>query len=99
MARAQFYPKLVPAYGQSADGRGASSSTSARSCPGPGRVPLRGGGVPLVDRRRGRALPRTSDARLVLTQPLLRGFGPNAALYDLRNSQPRARESRSARSS
>jgi outer membrane protein TolC len=38
------------------------------------------------------ALPRTSNARVVLTQPLLRGFGPNAAHYELRNTQ-RSRES------
>ena len=35
--------------------------------------------------------PRTSDFRLVLTQPLLRGFGPNASFYDLRTSR-RSRE-------
>jgi outer membrane protein TolC len=35
--------------------------------------------------------PRTSDLRLVLTQPLLRGFGPNATFYDLRVSR-RSRE-------
>ena len=35
--------------------------------------------------------PRTSDLRLVVTQPLLRGFGPNAAFYDLRQSR-RSRE-------
>jgi outer membrane protein TolC len=36
-------------------------------------------------------LPRTSDFRLLVTQPLLRGFGPNAAFYDLRTNR-RARE-------
>mgnify|MGYP003548365877 CR=1 FL=1 len=41
----------------------------------------------------GTPFPRTSDARVVLTQPLLRGFGPNAAHYDVRNSR-RGREGR-----
>ncbi len=30
---------------------------------------------------------KTSDLRLLLTQPLLRGFGPNATFFDLRNAR------------
>jgi outer membrane protein TolC len=36
--------------------------------------------------------PRSSDFRFLVTQPLLRGFGPNTTFYDLRNSR-RSRES------
>ncbi|HEY8232116.1 MAG TPA: TolC family protein, partial [Vicinamibacteria bacterium] len=31
--------------------------------------------------------PRTTDLRLVLTQPLLRGVGPNATFFELRNAR------------
>ena len=86
VARAQFFPKLIPSYGQSDDGpsvgleatqklpfTGGSFSASAayRSNPLDGTTPL----------------PVTSDLRLSLTQPLLRGFGPNAAHDDLRDKR------------
>jgi hypothetical protein len=31
--------------------------------------------------------PRTTDLRLVLTQPLLRGVGPNATFFELTNAR------------
>jgi outer membrane protein len=89
VARAEFYPKLTPNYGQSA--YGPSLGLDLRQ-----KVPWTGASFSLdadflssIDD--GDALPRTSNTRLLLTQPLLRGLGPNAAQYDLRNSE-RTRE-------
>ncbi len=90
VARAQFYPKLVPAYGESEYGRAFELDLRQK-------LPWTGASISAGAALRSSiadavALPRTSNARIVLTQPLLRGFGPNAAHYDLRNSQ-RGRES------
>jgi outer membrane protein len=89
VARAQFYPKLVPTYGQSAYGRAIELDVRQK-------LPYTGATFSAGAAFRSSiddavALPRTSDARFVLTQPLLRGLGPNAAHYDMRNSQ-RSRE-------
>jgi outer membrane protein len=90
VARAQFYPQLVPTYGQSAYGR-AIELDVRQKLPWTG-ASLSAGAAFRSSIDDAVALPRTSDARFVLTQPLLRGLGPNAAHYDLRNSQ-RGRES------
>jgi outer membrane protein len=94
VTRAQFYPKVTPRYQRSAD-------DSVFGLDATQKLPWTGGSVtaaalmsstfdgaigPVVS-----PFPRTSDLRLVLTQPLLRGFGPNAAFYDLRVSR-RTRE-------
>jgi outer membrane protein TolC len=90
VARAQFYPKLVPTYGESEFGRALALDLEQK-------LPWTGASISAGAALRSSlddaiALPRTSNARIVLTQPLLRGFGPNAAHYDLRNKQ-RGRES------
>jgi outer membrane protein TolC len=90
VARSQFYPKLMPTYGQNVFG--PSFDLDVRQ-----KLPYTGATLSAEAGFRSSidgadALPRTSNARLVLTQPLLRGFGPNAAHFDLRNSQ-RSRES------
>lgn len=90
VARAQFYPKLVPTYGQSSFGR-AIELDVRQKVPWTGAT-LSAGAAFRSSLDDAVALPRTSDARLVLTQPLLRGLGPNAAHYDVRNSE-RSRES------
>ncbi len=90
VARAQFYPKIVPSYGQSAFG--PSVGVDLRQ-----KLPWTGASLSAEAAFRSategnQVFPRTSNARLTLTQPILRGLGPNAAHYDLRNSQ-RGRES------
>ena len=90
VARAQFYPKLVPTYGESDYGRAIELDVQQK-------LPWTGASLSAGAAFRSSvgdavALPRTSSTRLVLTQPLLRGLGPNSAHYDLRNSQ-RDRES------
>lgn len=88
-ALAQFYPKLVPSYRRSSD-----DSTLAFEAQQ--RLPWTGGSFSAS--ASFRSMPeapaptsRASSLSFTLTQPLLRGFGPNASLFDLRNSR-RARE-------
>lgn len=88
-SRAQFYPQLVPRFERSSDN--SVMGVEARQ-----RVPWTGGsvtaGAVLTSRpEEVGPFPRTSDLRLAYTQPLLRGFGPNATFFNLRNSR-RARE-------
>lgn len=88
-SRAQFFPQLVPRFERSSDN--SVMGVEARQ-----RVPWTGGSVTAAAALTSRPedigpFPRTSDLRLVFTQPLLRGFGPNATFYDLRNSR-RTRE-------
>jgi outer membrane protein TolC len=90
VARAQFYPKLLPTYGHSV--YGPSFGLDVRQ-----KLPWTGATLAaeadfLSADPKADAFPRNSNARLMLTQPLLRGLGPNAAQYDLRNSE-RGRES------
>src|SRR5712691_11568557 len=84
VSRAQFYPQLTPSYRRSVDG-------SALGVDAQQKLPWTGGTVSASAQLRSNIdpvgatpapLPRTSDFRLVLTQPVLRGFGPNAAFFD-----------------
>ena len=84
-ARAQFYPQIIPSYSRAS---GASSFGLEASQ----RLPWTGGSlsatalmtsVPGADL----ALTRSTGMQFLLRQPLLRGFGPNAAHYALRNSR------------
>ena len=91
---AQFYPKVTPKYQRSSD-------DSLWGMDAQQKVPWTGGSVTASALMRSTApgaigpdlspFPRSSDFRLVLTQPLLRGFGPNASFYELRTSR-RTRE-------
>ena len=91
---AQFYPKVTPKYQRSAD-------DSLWGVDAQQKVPWTGATVTGSALMRSTApgaigpdlspFPRTSDFRFVMTQPLLRGFGPNASFYELRASR-RSRE-------
>jgi outer membrane protein TolC len=90
-ALAQFYPKLTPSYQR-------SSGDSTFAFDARQRVPWTGASVTASASFRTVAgtdspFSRASNLSLTLTQPLLRGFGPNASLFDLRNSR-RDREGR-----
>jgi len=90
-AMAQFYPKVTPSYQRSADD--SRAALEARQ-----QVPWTGGSVSANAFYRSvpdvaGPLSRNSVMAFVVSQPLLRGFGPNASLYDLRNSR-RTREGR-----
>ncbi|HEV7499230.1 MAG TPA: TolC family protein, partial [Vicinamibacteria bacterium] len=94
VTRAQFYPRVVPRYQRSGD-------DSLFGLDAQQRLPWSGGTVTASALMHSTfegatgpdisPFPRTSDLRVVLTQPLLRGFGPNATFFDLRSSR-RGRE-------
>jgi outer membrane protein len=102
-ARAQFFPKLTPSWQRSL---GTTSNTETRtlSLAGTQRVPWLGttvtasgalnSVVPSVQAdllTPSLVAPRSADFRLNIAQPLLRGFGPTATMFDL-TSKHRARE-------
>jgi outer membrane protein TolC len=85
-ARAEFFPKLTPGYERLGDD--LSWGLSVRQL-----LPWTGGSLigdahmrsgPLVG---SALLTRQSDLTLELRQPILRGFGPNATFFQLRNSR------------
>lgn len=81
----QFYPKLTPRYQRSSDD--SMMAVDARQ-----RLPWTGGSVTASATFRSEPgadipLSRSSNLSLTLTQPLLRGLGPNASLFDVRNSR------------
>lgn len=83
---AQFYPKVTPSYER------RSGNDSAAALEASQLLPWTGGS--LTARGNLRSIPdvatplsRSSALSFNLRQPLLRGFGPNASLYDLRNSR------------
>lgn len=84
-ARAQFYPQLTPRYQHGEDERTLTLDASQR-------LPWTGGSLTATTSLRSRPddvspAPRAADFGLTLTQPLLRGVGPNATFFDLRNSR------------
>lgn len=89
-SRAQFHPRLTPRYLR-------SDEDSLFGLEGSQRLPWSGGALSVsgtfgsVDASPSSPAGKSSDLRLLLSQPLLRGFGPNTTYYELRNSQ-RSRE-------
>jgi outer membrane protein len=84
-ARGRFYPQLVPLYQRSDD-------TSVLGLDLQQRLPWTGGTFTATGRYTSQPsvdapYPRTTDVRLLLSQPLLRGFGPNATYFDLKNAK------------
>jgi outer membrane protein TolC len=82
-ARSAFYPKLIPRYARG-EGEDAFSLDAIQRLPWTGAELQARGTV-----RSAPAVgpPRSSDVNLVLTQPLLRGFGPTTTQYELQNAQ------------
>lgn len=84
-ARSRFFPKLTPSYERGPNERGWTLAGSQA-------LPWLGGtvdasrttrtydGVPTIGQK-------STDTTFSWTQPLLRGAGPNASMYDLRNSR------------
>ena len=83
--RSRFFPKVTPSYSRGPNEHDWSIEASQA-------LPYFGGTL-LAERRsrtfEGVSTPaaRTTDTSFTWTQPLLRGIGPNASLYDLRNSR------------
>jgi outer membrane protein TolC len=83
--RALWNPRLTPAYLVNPDDTSILLNASQR-------LPWSGGSVAAIATLRSSdltvpELSHTGDLRVVMTQPLLKGFGPNAAYFDVRNSE------------
>jgi outer membrane protein TolC len=87
-SRAAFHPQVVPSYQHAPSNQSFSLDVSQK-------LPWSGGTLTalgtLTSYPLSVGLDRSSEAHLILSQPLLKGFGPNATYFDLQNSE-RARE-------
>jgi outer membrane protein TolC len=84
-AFADFYPSLTPLY-QRGEGRSVFGIDFSQ------KLPFTGGSVTatgryLTEPEADAPFPRSTDLRLVLTQPLLRGVGPNTTFFELTNAR------------
>jgi outer membrane protein TolC len=84
-ASAQFNPKFTPSYQVNPDDRSILVNATQK-------LPWTGGSVSALATLRSSELTvpelsHTGDLRLVLSQPLLRGFGPNSTYFDIANSR------------
>lgn len=84
-AKAQFYPRITPRYQRNA-GTDVLGLDITQKLPWSG-ASLTAAGTLTTTPENQNPFPNSSDIRLVVTQPLLRGFGPNATFYDLENSR------------
>jgi outer membrane protein TolC len=85
-ARGQFYPQLIPRYQQGPAGSVLGLDVSQR-VPWSGATVTATGLLTSLPSETEVVFPKTTDLRLVVSQPLLRGFGPNTTYYELRNSE------------
>jgi outer membrane protein TolC len=84
-ALAEFFPSLTPIY-QRGEGRSVYGLDLSQRLPWTGGS-LTASGRYLTEPEADAPFPRTTDLRLVLTQPLLRGVGPNATFFELTNAR------------
>jgi outer membrane protein len=84
-AAAQFHPTLTPRYQRSADDSVFGLEASQR-IPWTGATVTASGSYRSIDTGLG-GPPGSSDVRVAVTQPLLRGFGPTYTQFDLTNSK------------
>ncbi len=84
-AKAQFYPRITPRYQRNA-GPDVVGLDITQRIPWSGAT-LTAAGTLTTTPENQNPFPNSSDIRFVVTQPLLRGFGPNATYYDLENSR------------
>ena len=84
-AYAAFFPSLTPIY-QRGEGRNIFGADFSQKLPGTGGS-VAASGRYLTDPTVDAPYPRQTDLRLLLTQPLLRGVGPNASFFELRNAR------------
>jgi outer membrane protein TolC len=85
-SRAQFYPRLTPRY-QRSEGASTYGADLSQRLPFTGGTASASGTFRSLEDSGASPAGKSSDLRLTVSQPLLRGFGPNTAYYDLRNSQ------------
>jgi outer membrane protein TolC len=84
-AYAAFFPSLTPIY-QRGDGRNVFGADFSQKLPGTGGS-VTASGRYLSDPTLDAPYPRQTDLRLLITQPLLRGVGPNTSFFELRNAR------------
>ena len=84
-AKAQFYPRFTPRY-QRGGGTDLLGLDLSQKLPWTGAT-ITAGGTLTATPENENPFPRAADLRFVVTQPLLRGFGPNATSFDLQNSR------------
>jgi outer membrane protein TolC len=82
---AEFFPTLTPVY-QRGEGRTAFGLDVSQRLPWTGGT-LTATGRYLSEPEADAPFPRTTDLRLLLTQPLLRGVGPNTTFFELKNAR------------
>jgi outer membrane protein TolC len=85
VARAQFFPQLTPRFGRTSEGTAFGLDASQR-LPWTGGSLEGGATFSSLEDHEGPA-PRNAAASLLVRQPLLRGLGPNATFFELRNSR------------
>lgn len=91
VAFAAFYPKLLPSFTRSSDGGSSLGAELSQRLPWLGGTFSLSGTRTTLDATEGAFASRSTDLRLSLVQPLLRGFGPTVTGYQLKNSR-RARQ-------
>ena len=84
-AKAQFYPRITPRYQRSAENDLIGLDLSQK-LPWSGATVTAGGSLSGTPENEN-PFPRSANLRFVVTQPLLRGFGPTATSFDLQNSR------------
>ena len=88
-ALGQFYPTVTPTF-QRSDDRTVWGVDFAQKLPWTGGT-VSATGRYLSEPNADAPFPKTTDVRLLLSQPLLRGVGPNATFFELTNAR-RARQ-------
>ena len=86
VSHAQFRPRLTPRY-QRSGGLSAYGLDAFQRLPFTGGTASASGTFQSFDDSGASPAGKSSDLRLTVSQPLLRGFGPNATYFDLRNSE------------
>jgi outer membrane protein TolC len=84
-ALGRFFPTVTPVF-QRSDDRTVFGVDLAQTLPWTGGT-VSATGRYLSDPTLEAPFPRTTDVRLLLSQPLLRGVGPNATFFELTNSR------------
>jgi outer membrane protein TolC len=84
-AVADFFPSVTPTYLRG-EGRDVFGLDLSQRLPWTGAT-LTAAGRYFSEPQADAPFPRTTDLRLVLRQPLLRGVGPNATFFELRNAR------------
>jgi outer membrane protein TolC len=84
-ARGEFLPRITPLY-QRTDDSSLFGIDVAQKLPWTGGI-VTATGRYLSQPEADAPFPKTTDLRLLLSQPLLRGFGPNATFFDLTNAK------------